>query len=38
MTKKTLISLISLGHMGSGVLLLKYNLQRKKENKLNQSI
>jgi hypothetical protein len=31
MTKKTLITLISLGHMGGGVLLLKCNFQRKKE-------
>ena len=37
-TKNILLSGISLGFMTGGVLLLKYNLQRKKENKLNQSV
>ena len=33
-----LLSGISLGFMTGGVLLLKYNFQRNKENKLNQSV
>ena len=36
--KNNLLSGISLGFMTGGVLLLKYNLQRKKENKLNKSV
>ena len=37
-TKNILLSGISLGFMTGGVLLLKYNFQRNKENKLNQSV
>jgi len=35
MTNRVLMSGISLGFMTGGVLLLKYILQRKKENKIN---
>ena len=37
-TKNILLSGISLSFMTGGVLLLKYNFQRNKENKLNQSV
>jgi hypothetical protein len=37
MTNRVLMSGISLGFMTGGVLLLKYNLQRKKENQIRKN-